>query len=258
MTTTNQSGGSQDDLNFRSSSETGHAKNVANFEELITTCQSFVPDYNPSNNLISIPELQILLTQAQESIDHVHTSRASFMLTTNQRQDDFDDLKFLSTKIINALAASGADHRALKDAKTINNKIQGKPATPKTNDNEEGQETKRVKSSSQQSFDKLIDHFRALIELLAQIPEYDPNEVNLQINSLYSKLTQLKNINSEHIVIYTDYSKKLAQRNLILYAPITGVITIAKLIKQYVKSLFGINSHQYQQISGIQIIKQKL
>jgi len=38
-------------------SEVGHAKNVANFEDLITTCTGYGATYNPVNTAIKIPAL---------------------------------------------------------------------------------------------------------------------------------------------------------------------------------------------------------
>lgn len=238
-------------------SEVGHAKNVANFEELIVSCQSFDTEYNPVNDLIKIPQLQSLHIAAQQSIDKVHSFRSTLIIKTNQRQTEFSDLKPLATRIINALIASGADKLAVNDAKTINRKIQGKPSTPKTNENEPGQETKRAISTSQQSYDKQIDHFSSIIELLSQIPQYTPNEVELQITSLRAKLEQMQTVNTQHINDYTDLSKILIERNHTLYNPLTGLVAIAKLVKQYVKSVFGAKSPQYRQISDIQFRKVK-
>lgn len=235
-----------------STSETGHAKNVANFEELIVNCQSFGTDYNPSNDLIKIPQLQSLHIDAQKAIDKVHEYRSAFILTTNQRQNEFADLKPLATKIINALSASGADPLAVTDAKTINRKLQGGVSTPRTNDNQEGQETQRAVSTSQQSYDKLIDHFSGLVELVSQVPQYTPNETALQITSLRTKLEQLKAVNTQHINAYTDLSKMLMERNRILYNPLTGLVAVAKLVKQYVKSLFGARSPQYLLVADIE------
>jgi len=175
-----------------STSEVGHARNVANFEELIVKCQSFDTAYNPVNDLIKIPQLQTLHIDAQKAIDKVHSLRGTLVITTNQRQTEFSGLKPLATQIINALSASGADKLAVNDAKTINRKIQGKPSMPRTDENQEGQETQRTVSNSQQSYDKLIDHFSALIELLTQIPQYTPNETQLQIAALNDKLEQMK------------------------------------------------------------------
>jgi len=45
-----------------STSETGHAKNVANFEVLISFCSGYGASYSPSKNALKIPQLQTTLT----------------------------------------------------------------------------------------------------------------------------------------------------------------------------------------------------
>jgi hypothetical protein len=42
-----------------SNTETGHNKNVTNFETLIIACTGFGAEYNPSNPNITIPVLTI-------------------------------------------------------------------------------------------------------------------------------------------------------------------------------------------------------
>jgi hypothetical protein len=50
-----------------SNSETGHAKNVANFEDLIAYCTGYGTIYNPSRASSKITALNTLLTNAQAS-----------------------------------------------------------------------------------------------------------------------------------------------------------------------------------------------
>lgn len=37
--------------------ETGHAKNVANFQDLISFCEGYGATYNPSKEALKIPQL---------------------------------------------------------------------------------------------------------------------------------------------------------------------------------------------------------
>jgi hypothetical protein len=48
-----------------STSETGHAKNVANFEDLISFCTGYGTAYNPSKVTIKLPALNTLFTSAK-------------------------------------------------------------------------------------------------------------------------------------------------------------------------------------------------
>ena len=51
-----------------STTETGHAKNLANFETLIIDCQGFGTAYNPSNSAITITALQTIYTNATNAL----------------------------------------------------------------------------------------------------------------------------------------------------------------------------------------------
>jgi len=70
-----------------SKTETGHAKNVSNFEDLISFCTGYGTDYNPKQNRIKLTSLNTL-----------HT---------------------------NALDAAGETNKIVADARTIGRKIKG-------------------------------------------------------------------------------------------------------------------------------------
>ncbi len=234
--------------------ETGHAKNVANFQDLISFCQGYGTAYNPAKNNLKIPQLQTLYQQAQDTLDNAKTHKTAFDNATNDRRNAFADFKLLSTRIINALAVSGADALAIEDAKAINKKIQGtssrKPTSTETSPPPAG--TGNTISTSQQSYDRLIDHFTSLIELLNQNTFYKPNEQELKINALQDKLTELKTTNTSQINAFTANSNAMISRNEILYNKETGLVQISKEVKQYVKSVFGAGSPQYNQVSSLE------
>ena len=56
-----------------STSETGHAKNVANFQELIAFVTGYGATYNPNKNALKLPQLNALYTASQASIADVVT-----------------------------------------------------------------------------------------------------------------------------------------------------------------------------------------
>lgn len=55
-----------------STSETGHAKNVANLEKLITNVIGLGTVYNPSKESIKLPALNTLLVSAKGVINNVN------------------------------------------------------------------------------------------------------------------------------------------------------------------------------------------
>ncbi|MGX7668170.1 hypothetical protein [Flavobacterium pedocola] len=231
----------------KSTSETGHAKNVANFLRLISFCQSLGETYNPSNDRLKIPHLNNLYQNAFEKLNEVRIQKTNFDNHTNNRRSAFEDLKPFCTKIINAFAVSGVNKLTLEDAKAVNKKIQG-VVLKSANETMGG----GTLSASQQSYDRKIDHFATLIEILKQNPVYSPNEQELKVVSLEQKLNNLQTHNLNLINSYTQYSNALQLRNMILYNPETGILQKAKKVKQYIKSVFGTNSSQYCQIRSLE------
>lgn len=236
-----------------STSETGHAKNVANFEELIGFCNGYGAAYNPSKASIKIASLQTLLTNAQNALASVKVAKTEFDNATNDREVAFAPLKKLITRVVNALSATDVLQQTIDDANTANFKIQGRRATAKatTKPAKEGQvaEVPNNISTSQQSFDSQVDNLSKLIQTLSAEPLYTPNEAELQVASLNTLLTDLKSKNSA--VVTASASNTRIQRDQVLYAPLTGLYDSAQAVKQYVKSLFGAASPQFKQVSGI-------
>lgn len=248
---------------MESTSETGHAKNVANFGDLISFCNGYGASYNPSKDALTIAKLQDLQTQAKASLQQAKTTKASFDNATNARQLAFKDLKPLATKVVNALSVSGATTLAVDDAKTINRKIQGAkanggtktPATPA--DPNAPVPTDKTISTSQQSYDSLIDHFTKLIEAVSQDANYKPNETELKTATLLTKLESLKSSNTNLINSFTNWSNARINRNTTLYNPLTGLVQSALEVKKYIKSVFGATSPQFKQVSGLEFANVK-
>lgn len=234
-----------------SKSETGHARNVTNFETEISFCTAYGTAYNPSKQTLKIPSLNTLLTSSRESIANVTNSKNTLDLVINERQIAFAPLKSTATRIISALTASDASAETLADAKSINMKIQGRRSSPKA---EDGAEKKSI-STSQQSFDNLLDNFLKLVDLIASDPNYAPNETELQVQTLQAYAKDLQTSNTAVINTTTIYSNTKITRDNTLYADNTGMVDVALDVKAYVKSVFGASSPQYKQISKLSFRK---
>mgnify|MGYP001374604408 CR=1 FL=1 len=243
-----------------STSETGHAKNVANFEDMISFCTGYGGSYNPSKPTIQLPNLMALHTNAQNAVADVNSANTAFINATNARQIAFNPVKPLATRIVNALDATDASDELVKDAKTLNRKVQGsrkgkgtQPETPPTPP-DTPTEDKKI-SVSQQSYDSIIENLGKLGELVLSEPTYTPNEVDLQAATLQIFHNNLKATNTAVINATTAISNARIARNQILYAPKTGLYDIAQEVKKYVKSVFGATSPQYKQVSKIKFTK---
>lgn len=244
-----------------SKTETGHARNVAHFSDLINYCIGYDTIYNPSNAAIKITALQTLLTSAKASITAINTNLPTFNNAVSSREAAFEPLSKLITRVINALKASGTTPQIVDSAKTFARKLQGRRASKKTTmlkahgepipGAEITLEQEPFISSSQMSYDNRLDNFDKLIRHLNSIPQYVPNETDLSIEGLSAIYADLKSKNSDVISALVIISNARIARNEILYNKKTGMVSIAKNVKNYIKSIFGATSPQYKQISSI-------
>jgi hypothetical protein len=239
-----------------STSETGHAKNVSNFEDLISFCTGYGTKYNPSNPTLSLTALNTLFTSAKASLTTLNTTRVPWVNAVNAREIAFKPLNPLITRVINALDSTEASAEVVADARSIAKKIQGVRAKPKNNPtpldpNNPDPDPKSI-SASQMSYDSRIENLEKLFKLLAGQPEYAPNETELQVASIDALHGNLKSLNTTAVTTYTDISNARIARNNLLYSPITGLVEIAGSVKKYIKSVFGASSPEYKQVSGLQ------
>ncbi|WP_407403527.1 hypothetical protein [Chryseobacterium sp.] len=234
--------------------ETGHAKNVANFQTLISFIKGYGDRYNPSKEILKVPQLEALLTDAKSKLEDVVAQKTAYNTKVNDRATAFENLKSLSTRLINALQATDATDKTIEDAKGFNKKIQGqKPSTPISKDpNIIPQDTN---STSQLSYVQQIEHLSGLISILQSEPSYAPNEVDLKVDTLLAKHTDLTTKNSEVATSYTNISNARIGRDTTLYKTENSVFEVASEAKKYIKSAFGATSPEFSQVKGIEFKK---
>jgi hypothetical protein len=243
-------------------SESGHAKNVANFGKLVSFCTGYGADYNPSNAAITVESLNAMQTGAQNTINAVNAGLPAYNNAVAAREGAFKPLSRLITRVMNALKAAGPSPALTDNALTLVRKLQGRRASSKLTEEEKqaliaaGKEVNEI-SSSQLSYDNRIDNLDKLINLLGSIPEYKPNETELQVASLTALLADLRAKNEAAVNAAIPVSNARIARNEVLYKEGTGLVDNALNIKAYVKSVFGATSPQYRQISGLEFKRYK-
>ena len=239
-----------------STSETGHAKNVANFDELISFVTGYRESYNPSKATIKLDALKALSDHAKTSINAVSSMEPAYKSAVAAREVVFIPLSKLTTRIMNSIKATDTTVQVDENARTLVRKIQGVRATAKKTEDEKkalaekGKEVVEI-STSQMSYDSRLDNFFKLIQLLSSVPEYNPNETELKIEHLNTILDDLKAKNAAVVESYIPLSNARISRNDLLYKENTGLYDVALDVKNYIKSVFGATSPQYKQVSKI-------
>lgn len=245
---------------MRSTSETGHAKNVANFEQLALSCTSLGAAYNPVNRVLSVGSISAASQEASQIMASVLSARAVLSGAVTERNSAFEPLSGLTTRIGNAVKSSGCAQQTIGQVVSIIRKIQGRRATPRVSEEEQqaavGEGTEIItRSSSQMSFTSRIENFDALIRLLETISEYTPNETDLTLVSLQALHLDLKTKNIAVLNAEIALDNLRSQRDDLLYSKTTGIVDKAFAVKAYIKSVFGATSTQYKQVSSLRFTR---
>ena len=241
-----------------STSEVGHAKNVANFQDLIEFVTGYGATYNPSKSSLKLAQLVALKATAETKLTDVISKNTNYNNKVNERMVAFSNLKSLSTRLVNALQTTDATTQTINDAKTFNRKMQGKKASASQTPTDPNAPAPTTISTSQQSYDQLIQHLTGLKSILEEEPSYTPNETDLQVATIDAKIADLTAKNTAVSTAYTNISNSRISRNETLYTSDNGIFETASEVKKYIKSVFGASSPQYNQVSGIKFSKPKL
>lgn len=250
-----------------SSNETGHARNVTNFESLLEHCIGYGATYAPSNPALTVTAMQTKLAEARASLDNVRPAYTAHENATGARKRAFVDLRKLTTRAFNALKASGASSETIADARTRINRFRGIRSTPVVNppatetpaihdaDTPAAAENAtlghRTVSSAHLSFDQRAETFASLLEVLSAEPLYQPNESELAISNLQAIRANLTAVTTAVLQQEVVYENALTARDEVMYNEQTGLVANAKAIKLYVKSVYGPSSPQYKGISRL-------
>lgn len=241
---------------MNTSQDSGNNANIVNFQNLIQFCTNFGAAYKPTKDALKIASLESQLSTAKNLLSECTALETAYDNAVDARRDLFVPLKPLVTKIVNALSVSGVSDSIIEGAKTINRKVQGKKASTTSTTKEvttDGTELPKPKtiSSSQQSYDYMVEHLNALIELVSSHEVYDPNEDALKVSSLKSYLANLRTANINVMSSNTAWMISRANRNKCLYAEKTGLVDTALDVKNYIKAAFGTSSVEYGMVKGL-------
>ena len=236
-----------------STSETGHAKNVDNLGLLIANIASYGDRYKPTKSSILLEALKKMEADGRAAVLAVNDAMPIYSRATIERDNAFAPLGQLVTRSLNSLRASSSSEQTDEAASAIVRKIRGNRTTAKT---AAATDVKvATVSTSQQSYDSVIDNYERYIQYIAATPEYAPNEDDIKLPELKALAVDLraKNTACNNAKVAIDNARMA--RNRVLYTPLTGLVDVALDAKTYVKSLFGSTSPEYKQVAKIDFTK---
>lgn len=231
--------------------ESGHAKNVANFDELMVVLGTLGGEYNPASPAIQLDTLTDLQKGLQIALQKVNDENGVYRDKIYARQNAYNQMSSLAMRIVNTMAGLGLEAKLLTQAKGVLSKIRGGSPKKKKEEGEEGTEPVKSVSVSQMNFDQRKNNFSMLVGLVNAQPTYKPNEAEMQITFLKKYVEGLQDFNQEATVAEQGLIMARQERDALLYAEGTGVYSLVQQIKAYAKGAFGTKHASYERIKGI-------
>ncbi len=220
--------------NKRSTNETGHNKNVANYSAAYLILKEMGPLYQPSNSNLALDKLEPIKIVLAGAVTAMNIDLPIYKNDVATREVAIAPLGKLITRALNsALSTTMSD----KDKENLTNqakKIRGdgriKPLDPAKAPDESI-------STSQMSYDSRIANLDRFISQLESHPEYKPNEDDIKTEALRQYLETLIDLSSK--VNGSGYRLITARknRNQALYFGSPNVIELMDDVKNYLKSI---------------------
>lgn len=226
-----------------STSETGHNKNVANFMTAYQILEEMGSIYKPSNENLLLPNLE----QKKQALSAVMTAlndkKPIYKNVVASRENTIARLGKTMTKVLSYTRSLNISDT---DKENIANQIKKIRGDKKTKKIDPANAEVATISTSQMSYDSRIANLATVIKQLASHPEYNPNETEIQIESLQAYQLELSDLSTVVNAAGNTMISTRNNRNKELYADDQNIIDLMKGIKSYVKSLGEVGKPYYK------------
>jgi hypothetical protein len=226
---------------------------VGHLRQLIAVLTVLGERYAPSNARLTVPALQQLAEAANEGLAQVSRMIPPCVVAEGKRHEAFARLSPLATRIAGLARACDIKPAALAQIEELVRQIHGvRPHRVKPDDGGD-----RF-AASHRSFTDQTEHLSRLIELVEAQPGYLPSVEDLTPAALRLYAAELVRLNRTAFTAESALAAARQERNEVLYAPVTGMIDTALAVKEYVKGVFGAQSHEFRQVNHIHFQGKKI
>ena len=168
--------------------ETGHEKNFANFKTLNTFIIGMDKDYQPTNPLATLVNVQDIITKGDPIMTSIHEETFPvYSKAVDDEEEAFGKLPKLTTRILKAFKAVADTDEEVETAASLVSKIRPSGSSKKK-EAAPADVTPAEHSTSQRSYDNQIAFFSGLIGVLTTNGKYKPKQMQLiPLNRLTTK-----------------------------------------------------------------------
>lgn len=234
-----------------------HVKNMQAFEKLLGVCTGLGGTYNPGQQNLQVQAMTALLSIAQQSWEEMKQAQQAYNNATNNRELGFRKIRRLSSSVVGILKSCKANELLLKDALNSKRRIWGaritEPAVSAAA--QPDAEVPESRPSYSQGYITMAEYFDRLVKTVASEPRYVANEPELTLASLQQTLAHLFSLNKAVTDAEIALEHARIKRNTVYYLAPDNLVETATAVKAYVRSAFGFQSQQHQQVQKLRFIK---
>jgi hypothetical protein len=238
--------------------KTNVEKTVAAFDMLVGFCNTHGAVYNPSKGSLKMTALNTLLVTAEQTLQAVRNAGTNLTVAINARQQVFNTLPKLGTRIVNALYATDASPELIEDVNRFRHRLRSRvvPGRPPVAVNPvPADPDQKVRGPlAYTDHDSKIATMTLIVQLLASEPSYAPNEADLQVGALKKLMATLNERHEAVMHAQVALTNARMARRAVLSSN-EGIHGTALKVKRYIRSVFGATSAQYYQISKLKFRK---
>ena len=240
-----------------STSEKGHAKNLANAALLSSYIAQLSAIYKPSNPLLNPESLQTLYNQSVSDQQAVYTALPPYTLAVDGREAVFAPLSKKVTKLRKVYKAiSGVTPAQLEDFMTLARKLKGMRSTKPAPPENPGENPPPQASVSQMSYDQRTAGFTQLVEFIQSTPNYSPNETEFTVETLFAERDAMLQTTQAVADTYIPLNMARTSRNRSMYLAENNLVDTYNKAKDYLFTILDANTPLYKAISKIKFKKQ--
>ena len=93
--------------------------------------------------------------------------------------------------------------------------------------------------------------FESLLELIEKVEVYNPVNSTIRVAELKKLAEKVLQVNMAVIEVHHRLTQYQVTRNWLLYAVNNGAVARVKMVKKYIKGLYGDHSQLYRELSSI-------
>lgn len=237
--------------------DSGHSTNVARFAELVKRCIALGSKFKPARAIIKIENLKIVLANAKQAMSALKIAHTAMTKATTARARTFRALDKLVTRLGSGAASSDilpeTIEKIKKQVAKYHSKRIGSIDKPKPDTAAETTEEAEIRRNSvaQGSMNRKIENFDKLIIMFEAEENYQPNEIDLTVESLKTMLNEVITRNDLAQDAKINFNAALEARDKVLYDAELGLITCVRVTKKYVKFAFGPSSKEFKRLSSL-------